>query len=374
MTEFALTIGTRPEIIKMAPVIREIKKRGYNPLLIHTGQHNLDSLMKDLELPDFDIVLDKPPETAGKFAGSLTKGITKASHWTVNIARKIRKICKDRDVESLLFQGDTLAIASASVGGRLMKNRPVLGHVEAGIRTHDLFNPFPEELSRKIADRTSDLLFAPTQEAVNNLNNEKRKGKIFLTGNTIVDAAQQHQKMSNGIKLNVPKNYGICFVHRQENVHSKESIENLHKLLKNVEENVVLLKHPTFMNQLNGSEKKFRDLDNVYFKDFFDYLPFLKLTKNSQYVVTDSGGMQEESSILKFPCLVWRTKTERPEALRAGTAQLVGNDWKKAIEHIEDYKNKGDFYKNVKNSDNPFGDGKASKRIVDAILDEISKR
>lgn len=369
--------GTRPEIIKVDPVIKELEKRNIKTVLIHTGQHNLDSLMKDLKIRKPDYVLDLPPESAGKFKGALASGIFRATKWSFVIARQIRQILKKEKPDVLLYQGDTLAIASASIAGRLVSNRPVLGHIEAGLRTHDMFNPFPEEISRWIADKTSDLLFAATKESVENLEKERFvRGKILLAGNTVVDAVYAHEKLAEKSRVSLPEKYVVVFVHRQENVHSKEAIENLLEFVSGVKENVIFLEHPTLMQKLSdfGLEKKFRDIKNLRFAPFFDYLPFMKVMKKSICVVTDSGGLQEETCILKVPCIVWRTKTERMEAVRAGSAVLAGNDPGLALKYLGEIKNKGRFYKSVMNAKNPFGDGTSSKRIVDACLEEAAGR
>lgn len=369
--KFAIVFGTRPEIIKVDPVIKELEKRKIPAVLIHTGQHNLGSLVKDLKIRKPDYVLDLPPESAGKFRGGLLTGIFRAAKWSFVIARQIRRILKKEKPDVLLYQGDTLAIASASIAGRLVPKRPVLGHIEAGLRTHDMFNPFPEEISRWISDKASDLLFAATDESLENLKKERFiRGKIVLAGNTIVDAVFAHEPLAEKIRLDLPKKYIVVFVHRQENVHSREVLENLQKFVSGVKENVIFVEHPTLIQKLSdfGFEKKFREIKGIRFVPFFDYLEFMKVMKNSLCVVTDSGGLQEETCILKVPCIIWRTKTERMEAVRAGSAALVGNDYALALKYVGEIKSRTGFYKKVMSSKNPFGDGTSSKLIVDACL------
>jgi len=375
--KFAVVFGTRPEIIKVDPVIKELERRKINTVLIHTGQHNLSSLFRNLKIREPDYVLGLPPESAGKFKGRLAAGVLSATKWSLIITGKIRKILLKEKPDVLLYQGDTLAIASASVAGRLISNRPVLGHIEAGLRTYDIFNPFPEEIARRIADKTSDLLFAATKDSVRNLKKEKFiRGKILLTGNTIVDALLAHKKLASKIKIALPRKYVLVFVHRQENVHSKEAIKRLLKFIQGLNETALFLEHTTVMQKISdfGLESAFRSLKNVQFVPFFDYLPFIKVMIKSLCIITDSGGLQEETCILKVPCIVWREKTERMEAVRAGSAVLVKHDPVLALKYVNEIKRKGAFYRKVKKAKNPFGDGKSAKRIVDACIKEALAR
>jgi len=368
--KFAIVLGTRPEIIKMAPIIKELERRKIELVLIHTGQHNLETLFKDLKIRNPDYVLDVPPMSVGKFKGNLFKGIFNAAYWSLMLSKSIRSVLKKERPDVLLYEGDTLAIASASIAGRLFLKRPVLGHVEAGLRTGDILNPFPEEISRRIADIFSDLLFAPTKGAAKNLDKLLIRGKVFMTGNTIVDAVTQHKKLSTKKRIKLPKKFGVVFIHRQENIHSKNNLLNLYHLLSNLEEKVIFLEHSSTMQKLKDFNllEKFKKLENVEFRPLYDYLPFLKIMSKASYVITDSGGIQEEVCSLKVPCIIWRKKTERPEVIEAGAAVLVADDWKQALNHIEDIKKKDAFYKSVKKSKNPFGDGKSAKRIVDISL------
>ena len=365
--KFMVVFGTRPEIIKLAPVIREVEKHDYDCVLVHTGQHNLDSLMKDLGLRSPDYTLDVPPEIAGKFKGNIFRGVANALIWSMRITWQIRGLIKKERPDVLIYQGDTLAIAAACIAGRSLLHRPLLAHVEAGLRTHNFLDPFPEEIARRIAGKLSDLHFCPTEDSANNLQREiKLSNKIFVVGNTVVDAVLQHVELAEKLKMRLPKRYGICFIHRQENVHSKQSLLNLYNLLKSVDDKIFFMEHPTTMQKLHDFNlyQKFERLDNIIFQPLLDYLPFLKLMSRARYVITDSGGLQEESTILKVPCIVWRDTTERPEAVKAGAAKLVNRDYKLALRFIDEIKRKKGFYLEVKSSTNPFGDGKASEKIV----------
>jgi len=351
-----------------------LEKRRIKTLLIHTGQHNLESLFRDLKIRKPDYILDVPPVSVGKFRGNLFKGIFNASYWSFLLVKSIRTVLKKERPDILLYQGDTLAVAAASIAGHLVFKRPILGHVEAGLRTGDILNPFPEEISRRAADIFSDLLFAPTRGAAKNLkDNFFIRGKIFVTGNTIVDAVSQNLKLSTKKRIKLPKRFGIVFIHRQENIHSKANLLNLYKLLIHLEEKIIFVTHSSMVQKLKDFKlvKKFKKLKNVEFTPLYDYVPFLKLLSKAQYIVTDSGGIQEEVCSLKLPCIIWRKKTERSEVLDAGAAVLVSDDWRLALTYIRDTKQKKGFYRKVKKSKNPFGDGKSAKRIVDIFLKHI---
>lgn len=367
----AIVYGTRPEIIKIDPVIKELEKRDIDTILVHTGQHNLESLSRDLGIRKPDYTLHLPPESAGKFKGNLIKGLFRAFWWSLVVIKQVRSILKKEKPDVLFYQGDTLAIASASLAGRLFMKRPKLGHIEAGLRTEDIFNPFPEEIARRIADKTSDLLYAPTSVSAANLKRDRlARGKVIVTGNTIVDAVQQHMKIAEKRRVSLPKKYAVVFVHRQENVHSRENLLELYETLSGTRETIIFIEHPTVIQKLEdfGLMEKFRSLKNLKFQPFYDYIPFLKVLSRAEYVITDSGGIQEEVCSLRVPCLVWRTKTERPEAIKAGAAVLLKCRKDAALKRISEIKRKTGFYRNVKTCRNPYGDGRAAKRIIDSIL------
>jgi len=372
--KICFVLGTRPEIIKMAPIIKECEKNSIDYFILHTGQHNLVSLIKDLRLPEPEIVLDLPPESAGKFKGSLFAGIFNATKWSLLTASKIRRVLKKKKPDVVLYEGDTLAIASAAFAAKTIWKGPTTGHVEAGLRTRDMFNPFPEEFARWFADKFSDLMFAPTKKSIKNIKEERFiHGKVFLTGNTVVDASLQHLPLAEKIHVDLPKKYCIVFIHRQENIHSKSNLQRLLKTLSSINEEILFIKHPTIMQKIKefGLMKEFESLPNMHFKDFYDYLSYLKVLNNAEYVITDSGGLQEEACTLRFPCIVWRKKTERPEAVEAGAAVLVGSDVEKTLKIISEIKSKTGLYKSVKAAKNPFGDGHAAEKIIKILQESI---
>jgi UDP-N-acetylglucosamine 2-epimerase (non-hydrolysing) len=371
--KFSIIFGTRPEIIKLSPVIRELDRRKINYILIHTGQHNLKDLMNELNIRQPDIILDIPPITVGKFRGNIVKGISSALLWSLKIIKKISEEIRKLKVDVVFYQGDTLAIACASISAKIFSTPPLTGHIEAGLRTYNWLEPFPEEISRRIADRFSDLLFAPTEENKKNLKREFVKGKIYVTGNTIVDAILQNLRLIKKVDMKLPKNYVLVLVHRQENIHSKRRLENLIKIMEEVDEKFIFISHDSTTRKLRDFNllDRLKRIKNLEMYPLLSYLKFLKLVVNADCVISDSGGLQEETCILKKPCIVWRMATERTEAIDAGTAVLSYCDKNTTLNYLNDIKNRGEFYEKVKKSKNPFGDGKAAKRIIDITLSNL---
>lgn len=370
---FSLIFGTRPEIIKLSPVIRELDRKNIDYTLIHTGQHNLTDITDELLIRQPDIVLDIPSVTVGKFKGSIIKGIPYASLWSLITTKKINKVIKKTEPDVVYYQGDTLAIACASIAAKFLSSPPLTCHIEAGLRSGSWKEPFPEEISRRIADRFSDLLFAPTEDSKKNLEKEAVKGRIHVTGNTIVDAVFQNVRLIKNIDLEIPKDYALVLLHRQENIHSKKQLENFIKTLQSINKEIIFIGHDSTIQKLKDFNlfNKLKKIKNLKIYPLLSYLKFLKLVTNADFVITDSGGLQEETCILKIPCIVWRMVTERPEAVKAGTAILSYCDTNTAIKYIKDVENHGEFYKRVRKATNPFGDGKAAKRIKDITVSSL---
>ncbi|MFH8120140.1 MAG: UDP-N-acetylglucosamine 2-epimerase (non-hydrolyzing) [Candidatus Aenigmatarchaeota archaeon] len=359
----AFILGTRAELIKTFTVMKELDKRNIPWVFIHTGQHNIEELRKEFEVKKPKIKLDFTEEKSGRFKGNLFKSVVKASVWNFKITRKLRNVISEIKPKVVLCQGDTMATAAAAIASRsIFLNRPLIGHIEAGIRTYDLFEPFPEEISRRITDKLSDLLFAPTIRAVKNLRREIKFGKIFLTGNTIVDAVNYIVKK----RCEKPKKrkYVIAQIHRQENVNSYKRMKKFVDLITNLPYKVLLIVHSNTLYKLKefGLWKEL-EKSNIEILDLMGYSKFIGYLKNSLGIITDSGGLAEECTILKKPCLIFREKTERPEAIEAGVATLVIN---KNIDFILNF-----LERKIRNTGNPFGKVGVSKKIVDIIEDYI---
>jgi UDP-N-acetylglucosamine 2-epimerase (non-hydrolysing) len=359
-------LGTKAELIKCMPVMKELEKRKINYYFIHTGQHSIIDLLNDFELKRPDFSLYAPPKFSSRFMVKTHKAV----FWSLPLITKIRKVLDQIKPSFVLYHGDTLSTASAAIassdflGNKQWKN----GHLEAGLRSFDIFEPFPEEISRKIADRFSDILFAPSELSVENLKREKLKGEIIKTGNTIVDSVLISLKKAEKRKFKKPKEkkYVVVNIHRHENIKSKERMRKIVEIIKSVSLPIYWPIHDNTRQQL----KKFglwEELQkpNINFMPLISYIEFLWLMKNSTYLITDGGSIQEESLVLRKPCIILRMETERQEGLGTDINFLTClnvNYTKKIIERLESEKFKVPKFKN------PYGDGKAAKRIVDYLV------
>ena len=351
----AIILGTRPEIIKMAPVIRELERRQRDYFILHTGQHysyNLDKVFfEQLEL--------------GKTKYNLEVGSGSHAEETGKMLVGIEKTLSQEKPQVVLVQGDTNSVLAGALAAA--KLHIEVGHVEAGLRSYD--RSMPEEINRVLADHLGDYLFAPTPKAREILRGEGvPEEKIFVTGNTIVDAVYQNLKLSgekadalNNLNLK-PKDYFLVTLHRQENVDNQKRFASILKGLSQLADEfslpVVYPIHPR-------SRKRIAEFnlepENIRLIDPVDFLSFLQLENDACLVLTDSGGVQEEACILKIPCVTLRDNTERPETIDVGANVLAGASPDKILESARL------MLSRERNWENPFGDGKAGKRIVDIL-------
>jgi UDP-N-acetylglucosamine 2-epimerase (non-hydrolysing) len=363
----AVVIGTRPEAIKMAPIIQSLKKYPdlFETIVISTAQHRqmLDQVFTLFEIvPDIDLSVMRPNQ-------SLT-------NLTSLVLQEMSKTLDDVQPDLLLVQGDTTTVVASSLAG-FYKKIPI-GHVEAGLRSHNKYSPFPEEINRQLASVLADIHFAPTALAKTKLLNEGiAENSIVITGNTVVDALSIQLKkpfqFKNTPLENIPfnKTNRILFVtsHRRESWG--ESLENTCAALKDLvaEFSDLIVVYPVHMNP-NVREPVMRLLSNIpriYLTDPIDYLTCINLMKKSYLILTDSGGIQEEAPALKIPVLVLRELTERPEAFQAGMAKVVGTDRNKIVQEARLLLNDSSAYQKMTCGNNPYGDGRAAERIVEAI-------
>lgn len=346
MSKVCFILGTRPEIIKLSPVIRECVNQKIDHFIIHSNQHyskNMDDVFfKELEL--------EPP----KFNLNVGSGLH--GEMTAKILTGVEKILIDEKPDWVLVQGDTNTVMAGALAASKLHIK--VGHVEAGLRSYD--RDMPEEINRIIADHISDALFCPTQKQADILLNEGiDKSKIFVTGNTIVDAVQQNLKL---IKTNNNfQKYFLLTTHRPSNVDSKE---NLTELLDAITEVSSKYNYPVYF-PIHPRTKKQIELFNIKINSDYikiiepvGYLEMLALEKNSELIFTDSGGIQEEACILQVPSLTLRDNTERPETVEVGATILVGHNKQKILSSVEIMLN------TPKTWPNPFGDGNTSKRIT----------
>jgi UDP-N-acetylglucosamine 2-epimerase (non-hydrolysing) len=358
--------GTRPDAVKMAPLVKELKKHNkIESKVCVTAQHRemLDQVLELFDIkPDYDLNVMKAKQ-------SLT-GIT------CRVLEGLDNIFIDYTPDIVLVHGDTSTAFSAALTAFYHKIK--VGHVEAGLRSFDKYFPYPEEMNRKLAGVIADLNFAPTESNKQNLLNEGIKDEtIYITGNTVIDAMNTTVEKDYIFKSeelnNIDfKNKKVIMVtaHRRENWG--EGINNICRALKyialqNEDVEIVYLVHlnPIVKDEV---EKQLRGVDRIHLFQPLDTKETHNLMNKSYMIMTDSGGLQEEAPHLGKPVLVLRGVTERQEAVKAGTVRLIGTDYNNIVYNAETLIKNQEKYKQMSNSVNPYGDGKASERIVDAIL------
>ncbi len=353
-----IVLGTRPEIIKMAPVIRELERRKAGFFILHTGQHysyNLDQVFfEQLSLPQ------------PKY--NLEVGSGSHAEETGKMLMEIERVLLDEKPDIVLAEGDTNSVLATVLAA--VKLHIKVGHIEAGLRSYD--RRMPEEINRIIADHGADYLFAPTEKSRAILLGEGiPEDKIFVTGNTIVDAVYQNLELArkNGdiiASLNLkPKEYCLVTLHRQENVDDRARLasilEGLDKVASEFHLPAVYPIHPRARKKMNEFNL---NPGNLILTEPVNFLDFLLLESDARLVLTDSGGVQEECCILGTPCVTLRDNTERPETLEAGANILAGATPEKILECARIMLGRKDSWPN------PFGDGKAGERIITIIMGE----
>ena len=365
--KIATILGTRPEIIKMAPIIAEISERGIDQIVLHTGQHYdkemSDNFFRDLEIPSPDYNIHVGSGTHGKQTGLMMEGI--------------EKILMEEKPDIVLVQGDTNAVlAGALVCAKL---HIAVGHVEAGLRSFDL--TMPEEINRRVADVCSIMYFIPTEESAINLLAEGFSRKnLIITGNTVVDACFRHLEIAEKrgfeeeslkeLDIDNMDNILTLTMHRAENVDVRKRVTSIIEALKELRDmNIIFPIHPRTRHTLEnfGLFDELNDLSHVHIVKPIGYLDFLLLTSKSTLILTDSGGLQEEAITLDVPALTLRYNTERPETVTAGGNILVGANKEAILENANRILNDKEFADRMKNAVNPYGQGDAARRTVDAI-------
>ena len=351
----AIILGTRPEIIKMSPIIRECNRLGLDYFILHAGQHysyNLNKVFfEQLSLPSPKYNLGVGSGTHAKETGKMLIGIE-------------RVLLKEKP-DVVLVEGDTNTVLAGALAASKLHIK--VGHVEAGLRSYD--RQMPEEINRTLTDHCSDYLFAPTEKAKTILLGEGiPEDKIFVTGNTIVDAIYQNLDIAKekGNALNTlclaPREYILVTLHRQENVDNSARLasilEGLDKVGSEFHLTVVYPIHPRSQKMMTQFGLEPRNLKLIEPVDFLD---FLQLESNARLILTDSGGVQEEACVLGVPCVTLRDNTERPETIEVGSNILAGASPDKILKYTEL------MLERESNWANPFGDGKAGKRIVEVL-------
>ena len=358
-----VVFGTRPEAIKMAPLILELKKHQetINTITVVTAQHRQ---MLDQVLETFEIVPDYDLDIMGKNQS--------LQEITSKILANFDPVVKKEQPDLVLVHGDTTTTFAAGLVA--FYNKVSIGHVEAGLRTYDKYSPYPEEMNRQMTDSLSDLYFAPTQESKANLLSENHKKEaIYVTGNTAIDALKltvkdnyYHEVLD---KIDENKKIILVTMHRREN--QGEPMRRVFKTLRHMvdEHSEIEVVYPVHLSPYVQAAAKeiLGDHDRIHLIAPLDVFDFHNLASRSYFIMSDSGGVQEEAPSLGKPVLVLRDTTERPEGVKAGTLKLVGTDPDKVKEAMTSLLTDEALYKEMSEAPNPYGDGKASERIVQAI-------
>jgi UDP-N-acetylglucosamine 2-epimerase (non-hydrolysing) len=358
----AVVVGTRPEIIKMAPIVFELKRRSIDFDLIHTGQHYDKALSEiffdQLEVPRPDRFLSIGSGTAAQQTGKAMIAIEKE--------------LIDRDPDVVLVQGDTNTVLAGALAGS--KSGYPVGHVEAGLRSYDL--RMPEEYNRRLADHISAFLFAPTEVNAENLRRESVQGKVFITGNTVIDACNRYapiaEKRSSVLSDIRFKKFCLATAHRAENVDDERVLRNFVDIFDRCPLPVVFPIHPRTRKLLTrfSLDDRIEKSENVQLIDPQGYFEFLTLMKHSEFIMTDSGGIQEEATApsINKKIFVLRLSTERPEAVASGHALVVGVEPDRVLREITDYMTRGCPQPT---SDCPYGKGDAAQKTVEHLISEV---
>ncbi len=369
MLTVLIVIGTRPEAIKMAPVVAELKKHpdSIRCLVCATGQHRqmLDQVLELFAIrPDFDLDVMQPNQSLSGLTAALLTALDK-------VADEVRP-------DWILAQGDTTSVTVAALVAFYRNIR--FGHVEAGLRTHDRRRPFPEEVNRRIADLLADLYFAPTQRARDVLLKEDvPPSAIRVTGNTVIDAlldvAARAYDLARGPLAGVPlhKRLVLITAHRRESFGQpfRELCEAIRELAVGFEGDGVQFVYPVHLNPnvRQPVGEILADLTNVSLLEPLDYLSLVQLMKRATLILTDSGGIQEEAPSLGVPVLVMRETTERPEGIEAGVVRLVGTSRARIVSEARRLLRDPAAHAEMATKVNPYGDGQAAVRIVNALLE-----
>src|SRR5690625_2873773 len=356
--------GTRPEAIKMAPLVLELNKRSeeFESIVTVTAQHRemLDQVLGIFEItPDYDLNIMKEKQSLAQITTRALEGLD--------------EVMKDAKPDIVLVHGDTSTTFAASLAGYY--NQIAVGHVEAGLRTGDKYSPFPEEMNRQLTGVMADLHFSPTEKAKQNLLDEnKPSDRIYITGNTVIDALKTtvHESYSRSVLEGLgDKRLVLMTAHRRENLGN--NMRQMFRAIKRLVEahDDVQVVYPVHLNpvvQQTANEILGND-DRIQLIDPLDVVDFHNFAAHAHLILTDSGGIQEEAPSLGVPVLVLRDTTERPEGINAGTLKLAGTDENTIFNLANELLTDKKAFDKMAKASNPYGDGEASSRIADAIIE-----
>jgi len=365
-----LTIfGTRPEAIKMAPLVKILNEdKDIESVLCVTAQHRqmLDQVLELFELKaDYDLDIMKANQTISQI--------------TTNVILKLEEVIIKENPDIILVHGDTTTTFASALAAFYHQKK--IGHVEAGLRTYDKYSPYPEEMNRILTGHLADIHFSPTDTNKENLLKEAiSPDKIFITGNTVIDALKWVVSKPYDFECDVLKNIDFenkrvitVTCHRRENLG--ENMENIFSAIRDIASSFsdVEIVYPMHMNPKvrEIADKILKGMDRVHLIEPLSYQPFANLMAKSYMIITDSGGMQEEAPSLGKPVLVVRKETERPEAIEAGTVKLAGTSRETIYKMAETLLSDVSEYEKMARAVNPYGDGRASERIVDILKNKL---
>ena len=359
--------GTRPEAIKMAPLVKELEKQSdrFESIVTVTAQHRqmLDQVLTIFNIkPDYDLNVMKDRQTLSQI--------------TANVLMGLEAVMLEAKPDIVLVHGDTTTTFAAAISA--FYHNIKVGHVEAGLRTWNKHSPFPEEINRQVTDVISDLYFAPTMQSEGNLLKENHdKNAIFITGNTAIDALQHtvREDYENEILNSIPEDHKIILMtmHRREN--QGKPMEQVFRAIRQVVDEYpdIEMIYPVHLNPVVQELAKAHlgDHERIQLIAPLDVIDFHNVAARSYMIMSDSGGVQEEAPSMGIPVLVLRDTTERPEGVEAGTLKLVGTETKDVIEAMTELLDNAASHKKMSEAANPYGDGKASQRILDCIAYEF---
>ena len=382
-----LVFGTRPEAIKMCPLVKEFQKRAdeFETIVCVTGQHRemLDQVLKIFDItPDYDLNIMKQGQDL--------------TDVTARVLTGLRDVFKECRPDVVLVHGDTTTSTAGALAA-FYAQLPV-GHVEAGLRTHNLYSPWPEEMNRQVTGRIATYNFSPTPLSESNLKAENALGQIFVTGNTVIDAlhmvvdklqsdaalAAEQDKVLLGAGYDVTrlangKKLVLITGHRRENfgdgfIRMVTAMKDLSEKYTDVDFVYPMHLNPNVRKPIHEVFGEDLTRPNFFFIEPLQYLEFVYLMNKANIVLTDSGGIQEEAPGLGKPVLVMRDTTERPEALASGTVHLVGTDYDKIVTEVSTLLDDSQAYESMSKAVNPYGDGQACRRIADALAGKETDR
>ena len=387
MKKVMLVFGTRPEAIKMCPLVKELQKRSeeFETIVCVTGQHRemLDQVLDIFDVnPDFDLKIMKQGQDL--------------TDVTARVLTGLRDVFKECRPDVVLVHGDTTTSTAGALAG-FYAQIPV-GHVEAGLRTHNIYSPWPEEMNRQITGRIATYNFSPTTLSEKNLLEEKTHGNIYVTGNTVIDAlhmvvdklrndkqlAEEQNKMLLAAGYDVTrlangKKLVLITGHRRENfgdgfIRMVTAMKDLSEKYTDVDFVYPMHLNPNVRKPIHEVFGEDLTRPNFFFIEPLQYLEFVHLMSKANIVLTDSGGIQEEAPGLGKPVLVMRDTTERPEALSSGTVHLVGTDYDKIVSEVSTLLDDASAYELISKAFNPYGDGQACRRIADVLAGKETDR